>query len=551
MTTYYIDPVVGNNTWSGTLEVPTPTDTPVDGPKQTFVGIAWGTNNIFKLKCGTSIDIPLTGSIVMTGVNNKITSYGVGAKPIITGSASYPRVNMNAAGQSLEGLIINSSQVTNLYSTVLIAAGYATRTTITNCDFIGNAANTSGMGISVPANAVSSVGGMLIDGCTFTDMWRGVGHEISSASITQSNYVVRNCTFTNLDDYGIYFRTVTNWTTSKFTNLLIENNVLSDCGAGIIVQTSNNDYHLVAPVIWNNNIQIIGNSLSQNVAQITIEPLLAHGGIAMGACENSLIKNNRLIGCSVQGALIQTAACRNYIIEDNYCERAVANRTNYNNDAKGIFIDNRTTTCLCRRNIVVDCWGIGWREGYYIANGAYPSIEMPDAVGGGIAYYEGMYSQVYSNIIIGCRYGIEWGSAMEVGNIASNNLIVNCTGGAFYQMVALRIYTQFMLLIANNLAINSGAEFSGTASTVKMLTNVSATERTDIDISELMSDYAAGTITSAKFNEYFRHHAGSDLIGTGSFVANYSDSNERKYEVPPSIGPTEYYETSPRALRLP
>lgn len=103
---------------------------------------------------------------------------------------------------------------------------------------------------------------IVVDGCTFTDLQRGLGTHSAVAGSYFTNISFTNNTFTNVSGYAI--------TATNFKNAVISGNVISDCGAGIIfrsmVQSHDTFYsplsgsftvdHDAASVIENNTIKI-------------------------------------------------------------------------------------------------------------------------------------------------------------------------------------------------------------------------------------------------------------------------------------------------------
>ena len=96
MTTYYIDPVNGNDAWTGTLSVPTPIDTPTDGPFKTWTPVSWVAGNTYLQKAGT-----IFNGMVTVGASGTAGSEIVIGAYDANGIVVYPntsRAKINAAG---------------------------------------------------------------------------------------------------------------------------------------------------------------------------------------------------------------------------------------------------------------------------------------------------------------------------------------------------------------------------------------------------------------------------------------------------------------------
>lgn len=103
---------------------------------------------------------------------------------------------------------------------------------------------------------------IVVDGCTFTNLQRGLGTHSAVAGSYFTNISFTNNTFTNISGYAI--------TATNFKNSVITGNTISDCGAGIIfrsmVQSHDTFYSTLAgsftidsdaaSVIENNTIQV-------------------------------------------------------------------------------------------------------------------------------------------------------------------------------------------------------------------------------------------------------------------------------------------------------
>lgn len=103
---------------------------------------------------------------------------------------------------------------------------------------------------------------IIVDGCTFTNLQRGLGTHSAVAGSYFTNISFTNNTFTNISGYAI--------TATNFKNAVIKGNNISDCGAGIIfrsmVQSHDTFYsplsgsftvdHDAASVIENNTIKL-------------------------------------------------------------------------------------------------------------------------------------------------------------------------------------------------------------------------------------------------------------------------------------------------------
>lgn len=113
---------------------------------------------------------------------------------------------------------------------------------------------------------------IVVDGCTFTNLQRGLGSHSAVAGSYFTNITFTNNTFTNITGYAI--------TATNYKNSVIKDNTISDCGAGIIfrsmVQSHDTFYTPLsgnfnidsdaASVIENNNIQVSDKKYSRAIA---------------------------------------------------------------------------------------------------------------------------------------------------------------------------------------------------------------------------------------------------------------------------------------------
>lgn len=113
---------------------------------------------------------------------------------------------------------------------------------------------------------------IVVDGCTFTNLQRGLGTHSAVAGSYFTNISFTNNTFSNIGGYAI--------AATNFKNATISGNTITDCGAGIIframVQSHDTFYsplsgsftvdHDAASVIENNTIQVADKSYTNATA---------------------------------------------------------------------------------------------------------------------------------------------------------------------------------------------------------------------------------------------------------------------------------------------
>ena len=113
---------------------------------------------------------------------------------------------------------------------------------------------------------------IVVDGCTFKNLQRGLGTHSAVAGSYFTNISFTNNTFSNIGGYAI--------AATNFKNAVISGNTISDCGAGIIframVQSHDTFYsplsgsftvdHDAASVIENNTIQVSDKSYTNAIA---------------------------------------------------------------------------------------------------------------------------------------------------------------------------------------------------------------------------------------------------------------------------------------------
>ncbi len=130
MATVYIDPT-GTYNGDGTSQAPATVGGGV-GAKNTYVGLTWTSGNSYLQKSGTKY----TGQVTIAASNVTMSSYGIGAKPIIDANNAN---NFCVYHTGKNAVIIDGFEFRNSTSTsgVVIPDGSSTGNIIRNCLFNG------------------------------------------------------------------------------------------------------------------------------------------------------------------------------------------------------------------------------------------------------------------------------------------------------------------------------------------------------------------------------------------------------------------------------
>ena len=387
--------------------------------------------------------LEIASTIYLTNkINVTIGSYGAGgAASININGISLFTTTGNCANLFIHDLILNSignahtiSFVSNI-SNVVLQNIYSTKSiTSENSSHI----NFHG-GYQYTDVAISDV--------TLDKGYRGIFAPVSTANISNNNWIISTLTASNLTHQVIRLSTEpTNnaFHSSTFNNININSVRITNSYGGIKVLSADATYAWNPPSHGNN--LVIYNCTLYNSPQIPTNNI--EGSIVVTGMSNVVISNNVVVNVGTQGALISLVACNNAIVECNYCERAFAtnalNWQGYYIDACGLFVDQGVQNSIFRRNIVVDCPGHNKESN--------SAMSAPDA-GGGIRFWNAGYNKIYSNILINSKFGFFYGHSAEIGNEVMHNLILDCSSAGIEKYNDQTLAGN--LLFKNNIVVNS------------------------------------------------------------------------------------------------
>ena len=136
-----------------------------------------------------------------------------------------------------------------------------------------------------------------ITGCTFTNVQRGVGTHSNLTGSFHSNITISNNTFRNIPGYAII--------ATNYSNSRIQNNVISNCSAGILYRTVGLTFYrgASAAALKNANTVISGNSVevTNKKYSTTSYGIQVYGENIKKKTKNGVIGDYRARGVSVSG----------------------------------------------------------------------------------------------------------------------------------------------------------------------------------------------------------------------------------------------------------
>lgn len=501
MATIYIDPDSATN-GAGTEA----------DPKNTWAGMTWTAGNTYLQKRGTVA----TEKIVITSNGNPgspitIGAYGIGPNPMLY----VPGETVGIGSVGYSNHTYEDIDIEGGTSACIYASGSSIR--INRCRLHGGT-----YGVLVPEITVARLN-ITVTECEIYDISdSGIKNEHSlGTNLTNNNWnISRNIIYRC--GAGVYLNASKNG--NAYSNLSIIDNDISDCAAaGIFVRTYNATY----PAMPTNPIK------SLNVFRNRINGC-GQVGIAVrgvGGDTPSFIRLNSVANCGIGSdpvtdtlGGIWTRECLNLWIEDNF----VSDIYTPGIDGVGIFDDQNNDGVVIRRNIVRNCYGL---------NG--------DAISGsGISSFRAKNSEIYSNLIYGCKNGyVATGEKANTGGTAfhNNTVFKNGLWGLFIgrtdtpdDLSGMSVKNNIVLgnSIIDTLGNSKDIAVSGYASDIVMGNNCYGTSNI-----QAPSSAGTGNVTSdPQLTADYRMKPTSPLLQAGVHLGYMRDIEGKQRPNPPSIG---------------
>lgn len=490
MTTYYIDPVLGNdsNTAGQAQSSSTPWQTWNGSNLTTTLSTA---NNSYLQKCGTASILSATLAVV--AAQTTISSYldpvsGSSIKPVL--SISFGSYTGVIASNSLIYCGQRNLTVTNISMNVTNGFGISVQgsfqntygTTIGNCLFNVSQPNNGNQIRAIYFNDTSfSIYSTSITNCDFT----GNGGESLIGSFPHSHetysWTIRNNTFHDTNMYGIHF----------------------------IGQTAGVPNH--------HDIYIQDNTFL-NVAKSVI-------AIDSGIISNGFIQRNKATNTGTLLTPNVNAIQLNWVSNSTISDNIITSVVTSAPDGCGIILD------------------FGWANNSYCSsnNIVRKNIVSNCSVGDGIQVWKGFNNYVYSNIVFGCVNGIAACNTQSTGNLIINNLAFSNSIGGIAQKFNAGVNT-----FVNNLSYSNQTDFYYENTASQPINNNNAFITYTGLLSLGSNNVTTNPLLGISNPQVPMLSNSSPCKNAGRFVGYYTDFRGYPFNTPPTIGSFEFTARSHR-----
>ena len=211
----------------------------------------------------------------------------------------------HASNVSIKGM-----EFKNVYAAHHVEFAACKNVSVTNCTFsgyadLGSSRNDEALQMDVLYKGHFSDGAfdctpcanVTITGCTFANVQRGVGTHSNLTGSFHSNITIRNNTFRNIPGYAII--------ATNYSNSRIQNNVISNCSAGILYRTVGLTFYrgASAAALSRANTIISGNAVevTNKKYSTTSYGIQVYGENIKKKTKNGVIGDYRARGVTVSG----------------------------------------------------------------------------------------------------------------------------------------------------------------------------------------------------------------------------------------------------------